>query len=175
MRNPTCARCGAHKPRPRAKYCSPACVTEALNENADSLASPVRLALRAASTDAEVIDAIRRFTTTTERGCWRWDGPSFRGYARTSLFRGEQHVHRIVMAAALGAPLGKQTIHHTCANRRCVNPAHLQQATTRDNVCEMLARNDYIRRIELLEDALRLTQPDHPLLTEAPLGGVASH
>ncbi len=44
--------------------------------------------------------------------------------------------------------------------------------TVRDNVAEMLARNDYVRRIVALEKALAAERPGHPLLAEAPLAGI---
>lgn len=175
MKNTTCARCLTPMTRRRAKYCSPECVSEALAENASTLSTPVRNALRDAQTDAEIVAAIRLGTTQHKgSGCWEWLGPTHRGYPKVKPYRGEQLAHRVVLAASLGAPLGDQTAHHKCANRRCVNPAHLQQATNRENVGEMLARQDYIKRIIRLENALREACPEHPLLDEAPLGGIAS-
>lgn len=58
------------------------------------------------------------------------------------------------------------------ASPMCVNPNHLQQVTARENIAEMLARNDYVRRIAALERALAEADPQHPLLMDAPLGGV---
>lgn len=43
------------------------------------------------------------------------------------------------------------SIHHTCANRTCINPDHLQAVTERDNTAEMLERNYYLKRIKQLE------------------------
>ncbi len=44
------------------------------------------------------------------------------------------------------------TIHHTCANRQCVNPAHLQAISNINNVAEMNERQHYLRRIAALEE-----------------------
>jgi hypothetical protein len=44
------------------------------------------------------------------------------------------------------------TIHHTCANRLCVNPDHLQALSSINNVAEMVERTGYIRRIARLEE-----------------------
>lgn len=79
-------------------------------------------------------------------GCWRWTATGSDGYG---LFRiGERHyrAHRVAYESLVG-PIGEglQLDHqcHTqdvscpggaeCPHRRCVNPAHLQQATNREN------------------------------------------
>lgn len=54
----------------------------------------------------------------------------------------------------------------------CVNPDHLQQATHRENIGEMIARNDYVRRIVELESVVRQLDPTNPVLAPAPLAGV---
>lgn len=175
MQEHTCAACGGAKPNRRNKYCSRECASRGQQQFAESITSPTRRALRAAVSDDDVIEAVRLGTTPNRDGCWIWAGKSSRGYPTINPpIGGEYLLHRAVLSAKLGAPLGEQTAHHTCANNRCVNPAHLQQATHRENVGEMLARRDYIRRIELLESALREYCPDHPLLDESPLGGIAS-
>jgi transposase-like protein len=54
-------------------------------------------------------------------GCWNWTGVhNGKGYGR---FRG-MGAHRFAYEEAHGA-LDGRVIHHTCANRRCVRPAHL--------------------------------------------------
>jgi hypothetical protein len=60
--------------------------------------------------------------------------------------------------------LGSHQAHHTCAERACVNPDHLQPVTQRENVAEMLTRKSYVKRIEELEARLRQLSPDDPLL-----------
>lgn len=50
-------------------------------------------------------------------------------------------------------------IHHTCSNRRCINPEHLQRAMAAENTLEMLSRKDYeaeIARLQLKVAALEL-------------------
>lgn len=168
----TCERCDRQCPTVWAKYCSEACRTIARTAHHESMKSPLRQAIEAGD-HAAILREIRARTTLGDGGCWLWTGAvSKAGYPHTMWHRHRKPIHRIALAAHLGAPIGDQTVHHVCATRRCVNPEHLQQATARDNVCEMMARADYVRRIEQLENALRDVRPDHPLLAEHALGGV---
>ena len=59
--------------------------------------------------------------------------------------------HRLSFFLATGAEIGKQVVHHKCANSRCINPDHLERASQADNTLEMLARRDYEARIRALE------------------------
>ncbi|NQE89602.1 HNH endonuclease [Nocardia terpenica] len=73
-------------------------------------------------------------------------------------------VHRMVLEAKLGAPLGVLAAHHKCGNSGCVNPDHLQPVTHAENTAEMLARQSYLARIEELESVVRLLAPEHDAL-----------
>lgn len=73
-----------------------------------------------------------------------------RGYGSISVKARSQKVHRVAYELWVG-PVGSETVHHKCANRRCFNPAHLDLATARDNVAEMFERNALKRRIAELE------------------------
>lgn len=81
-----------------------------------------------------------RFWSKVQRGdgCWQWtDAPSAAGYGYFG-YGGRNGTkvpaHRIAYELAVGPiPLGKQ-IDHLCRNRRCVNPAHLEAVTQRQNL-----------------------------------------
>lgn len=98
------------------------------------------------------------------RGCWEYPRVNGKGYGE--LWDGEatRLVHRLM--AELSIPNFDPTmqVHHTCANRSCCNPAHLQVLSSRENRAEMLERKVYRKRIADLERALREIDREHPLL-----------
>lgn len=64
--------------------------------------------------------------------CWIWNG-SLRsqstGYGGIWWKGKTWNVHRLVYELLIGAvPAGKQ-LHHTCRNRRCCNPSHMEVLT----------------------------------------------
>lgn len=113
---------------------------------------------------SEVIRAIRASCSVTQDGCWLWSRQTHRGYPVVQVGTQRLQVHRLSLEAKHGRPLGSQPAHHVCAQTTCVNPAHLQPITHRENTAEMLARHTYLRRIRELEEALETVAPSHPLL-----------
>lgn len=71
----------------------------------------------------------------TARGCWEWRGTLARGgYGRVMVGGVRTVVHRIVYEHLVGSiPDGKE-LDHTCRNRQCANPAHLEPVTHRENL-----------------------------------------
>lgn len=171
-RDHECAECGAEfKSAGPRKYCSPPCRSSGIKRSRGD----ERSAIRAAVEDRDYAAVIREVSTRTKRtssGCWQWTGRMSKGYPRITLGGVAHQVHRIVLEAKEGAPLGVQAAHHMCANPQCVNPDHLQPVTARENVAEMLARNAYIDRIRELESALAEADPAHPALDRLPLSGI---
>jgi hypothetical protein len=88
------------------------------------------------------LSADTRFWSKVKRGtstqCWAWQGGKNRGYG--SFFAGSGCEPRVVPAhrwsyeQAVGPIPTGLTLDHLCRNRACVNPAHLQPVSNRDNV-----------------------------------------
>lgn len=69
-------------------------------------------------------------------GCWLWTGyvhPT-KGYGRIKWDGRTQEAHRVVYAELVGPIPDGLTIDHLCRVRRCVNPAHLEPVTMRENI-----------------------------------------
>jgi hypothetical protein len=89
--------------------------------------------------------------------CWLWTGKASREYPHIQ-FKGEQYrLYRFVAQwinnAGVEFLLGT-VVHHTCSNRRCINPEHLQIIDAASNTAEMLERRAYQKRIAELEAKL---------------------
>lgn len=71
--------------------------------------------------------------------CWKWKGPLSRlGYAKFWSRYGGRHkswlAHRLAYEWCVGPIPEKMTLDHLCRVRHCVNPAHLEPVTHRENV-----------------------------------------
>jgi len=66
--------------------------------------------------------------------CWIWTGPKNPGGYGTPYFQGKmRRAHRVAYELILGTiPAGKQ-LDHLCRVRHCVNPAHLEPVTNKEN------------------------------------------
>jgi hypothetical protein len=134
----------------------------------------LRMAIQSGD-NAAVLAEITNHVSVDENGCWIWSGTkSVTGYPvlRTAHRRDERRVHRVVLEAKHGKPLGSQQAHHVCAVRACVNPDHLQPVTHAENVAEMHSRRALVERIRELESALRQEKPDHQLLQVIEVGAM---
>ena len=70
--------------------------------------------------------------------CWLWtacvDG---KGYGLLNVAGMSRRAHRLAYALANGHDAGDRLVCHTCANPRCVNPAHLFLGDNSDNMADM--------------------------------------
>lgn len=67
--------------------------------------------------------------------CWPWRGHTNReGYGRFAGSAGKiVQAHRFAYMLVIGPILDGLTLDHLCRNRECVNPAHLEPVTNREN------------------------------------------
>lgn len=61
--------------------------------------------------------------------CWLWTGPPTpKGYGKYR-WEGDQQAHRVAYRMLVGPIPEGLTLDHTCRNRLCVRPAHLDPVT----------------------------------------------
>jgi HNH endonuclease len=103
---------------------------------------------RAAANDAAVVALMASDDSWVERsllprvsrsdGCWEWTGPIDKaGYGRVRMPRPSRKrllAHRVMYLCFVG-PIGNGLeVDHRCRNRGCVNPAHLDQVDSQENL-----------------------------------------
>jgi hypothetical protein len=78
-----------------------------------------------------VREYVKAHTTMSDSGCWEWNGAlTEQGYGRCF----GRLAHRLSYEAWTGPIGGGLDIDHLCRNRACVNPAHLEPVTRRENL-----------------------------------------
>lgn len=92
-----------------------------------------------------------------ETECWHYPKTNDKGYPYCYYDGKWQGAHRVVFQLTGNTLMPGEPVHHKCGTHDCVNPAHLQKATAFENTLESMSRNAMERRIDELEEALRLT------------------
>ena len=84
-----------------------------------------------------ILDPVERFWSHVEKtdACWHWTASvTGRGYGNYKLDGRTQGVHRIAYELLVGPIPEGLTIDHLCRVKTCVNPAHLEPVTNRENI-----------------------------------------
>lgn len=91
---------------------------------------------RTTRTYATHADALWHFMTKVNKteSCWLWERGTNGGYGMY-WFRGRNiAAHRFAYEALVGPIPEGLELDHTCRVKRCVNPAHLEPVTHRENI-----------------------------------------
>lgn len=84
-------------------------------------------------TTGSLSDRLAFYTRRTD-GCWEWTGArDSGGYGELNVDGSPERVHRLAFRLAHGQIPQGMHIDHKCWNRACLNPAHLQAVTAKEN------------------------------------------
>ena len=86
--------------------------------------------------------AVVRFWKKVEKtkGCWLWKGAKREGYGLFSISHDTQvPAHNFAYQQLTGPIPDGLLLDHLCRNHACVNPAHLQPVTNKENVLRGIA------------------------------------
>ncbi|WP_366143609.1 HNH endonuclease signature motif containing protein [Acinetobacter sp.] len=89
-----------------------------------------------------LIERIKDRIVIDENGCWVWQGATSgkqvkgkagRGYGKISINGFNCMVHRVSYICEHGYIPNKIQVDHTCRDRLCCNPKHLEAVTHKEN------------------------------------------
>jgi hypothetical protein len=104
----------------------------------DIVRRAVELGWRSAAL-TELPDRIRAKIEVVSNGCWLWRGwveerrPGKLSYGKVWWEGTMRYAHRIVFQLLVGEVPSGQQLDHLCGEPSCVNPAHLEPVTAKEN------------------------------------------
>ena len=106
---------------------------------------------------SKYLKIFNKYITISICGCWEWKGRIHNGYG---VFpcpgSSSRWAHRVSYALFKGPISGGMHIDHTCRNRKCVRPDHLEQKTPIENYRAIFTRK-YLDDKKLKEEKGQLT------------------
>lgn len=76
----------------------------------------------------------RKIEASSAEGCWNWNGTKRKdGYGKLMIDGKFVRAHRFFYELIIGRIEEVKVVDHTCRNRSCVNPAHMEIVTRAEN------------------------------------------
>lgn len=93
-----------------------------------------------------------------------------KGYGGIKIRDRQRKAHRLAYAIAYGHLSPKLLVRHSCDNRLCCNPAHLEQGTHTDNARDRASRGRSAPKTGALNGRAKITERDVSYIRRNPQG-----
>ncbi|WKW86050.1 HNH endonuclease [Gordonia Phage JonJames] len=111
------------------------------------------------------LEKLRDMCEVTSDGCWLFPTTNKYGYGQMMVARSRTTVHRHSYEWSTGVQLDpSMPVHHSCSQKACCNPEHLQCVTPQENLAEMLERRYYLSKISKLESRIKELEAENERL-----------
>lgn len=91
--------------------------------------------LRRPKRGAPLLERLKFYSSPQPGGCWRWHGTlDQKGYGVIMYAGKKVEAYRAAYEVFVGPVPAGLELDHKCRNRACINPAHLEPVSRRENV-----------------------------------------